>query len=67
VPEGNVRQVNADERRAVAAGELLGDGAPPIASLRREAFVAQRLGHQAVPQVADAERDAFRMGISEKP
>jgi hypothetical protein len=58
MPEGNVRQVDADQRAEMATGKLFGHRAAPVAAMRRETFVAQLLGHQRVPHIADAERVA---------
>ena len=55
MPERDVGQVHTDERSRVAARELFGHRAAPVASMRGEALVAEHLGHQRVPQIANVE------------
>ena len=67
MPERHVGQVDADQGRGMAAREVLGDGAAPIAAMRAESLIAEFLGHQFVPQVAKSEQAAMafaRLGVA---
>src|SRR4029079_7236296 len=59
VPERNIGEMDADDRPAMAAGELIAHRAPPIAAMGAIAFIAQDAGHQLVPEIAEAEQPAL--------
>ena len=58
MPERHIGQMDADHGIGMAACDVFGDRAAPVAAVRAEALVAQHLGHERVPDVVDTEEPA---------
>src|SRR5258708_35862599 len=55
MPEWNIRKVYRHHGAGVAARQLFGDRAAPVAAVRSESLVAESLLHQLRPEILNAE------------